>query len=183
MNNPDNLKKIHDKLFRLLIKSDDIQDKVVELANKISIDYKHKNILLICVLKGAFIFFADLIKCLNLQDLCIDFIQISSYKGKTDKSEISLLKDITTDITAKNVILIEDIIDTGNSVKFLKQHLLLKNPNSLKICTLINKIERRNYKTEIEYIGYNLDNGFVVGYGMDYMEYGRNFKDIYILVD
>lgn len=175
--------KIENKLFEILINQNDIQKKITNLAESISKDYKNKEIVLICVLNGAFLFFGDLTKKLELRNIIIDFIQLSSYKGKTENSGIKLIKDINTDITGKDVVIIEDIIDTGNSLKFLNLHLLSKNPNSLKICTLINKVERRDYESQIDYVGFNLESGFIVGYGMDYMEKGRNLKDIYVLKD
>ena len=119
---PDSI-NIEDKLFEILIKHDDIQKKIIKLAESISIDYKNKEVVLICVLNGAFLFFGDLTKKLRLQNVIIDFIQLSSYKGNTENSGTRLIKDINTDITGKDVIIVEDIIDTGNSISFLKEHL------------------------------------------------------------
>lgn len=173
---------IADKSFVIHIKWEEIKSITFQLAEEISKDFADKNIVAICVLKGAVFFFSDILKNLTIsKELETDFIQISSYKGTQNNPEVKLIKEITTDIKDKHVLLVEDIIDTGQSVSYLLKYLNSKNPISLSICTLINKTEKRKINIEPDYKGFDIKSGFVVGYGMDYMELGRNLSDIYIL--
>ncbi|NIQ12921.1 MAG: hypoxanthine phosphoribosyltransferase [Candidatus Dadabacteria bacterium] len=172
---------IEDKTFNLLLKKEEIQSRIKYLGTKITNDFKNSEVILICVLKGGFFFFADVVKYINIKNLVIDFIEISSYKGNISFTEIELKKDISIDIKGKNIILFDDIADSGNSADYLIKHLFLKNPNSIKICTLINKLENRSNKIKIDYVGFNIKSGFLIGCGMDYKEIGRNLSDIYEL--
>lgn len=158
----------------------DISSMVKHLAGNISRDYRDKNPVTVCVLKGSFIFLADLARAMDI-DFRIDFMRISSYRNGEDNEQIILVNDIVEDITNEHVIIVEDIVDTGYSLKYLKEHLLLKKPASVSCCALIDKRERRDCEYGIEYPGFRIDSGFVVGYGMDYKGWGRNFSEIYVI--
>ncbi len=166
-----------DLKINILISEEKIQERVTELAEQISNDFKGETVTLVSVLTGGIMFSTDLAKRLDL-DVVFDFIDISSY-GEGDNREksgdIKLNRDLLFDIEGKNVILIEDIIDTGKSIKYLKEYLSLRNPKSIKICSLLNKQEKREIKDlTVEYIGFEVENKFVVGYGLDYDQKLRN---------
>jgi hypoxanthine phosphoribosyltransferase len=171
--------KIKDKEFVPYIKHDEIIEKVRELARIIDADYKDKRPMLICVLNGAFMFASDLMKELSV--VCeITFIKLSSYKGMSSTGVINIEYDLTH-IAGRNVIVVEDIIDTGTTLNFLMDHLKKSNPESLRICTLLLKSEATKHHVQAHYVGFEIDNKFVVGYGLDYDEAGRNLNDIYQL--
>ncbi len=157
------------KLFKL-IDEEDIKNKVKELAEKISSDYSDKELILIGILKGAFVFLSDLIRNLTIPCLC-DFIKVSSYgKGTESSGIVKILSDISIDIKDKDILLVEDIVDTGLTLKYLIDHLSLKKPKSIKICALLDKKERHKIEIPIDYLGFTIPNKFVVGYGIDYDE-------------
>ena len=166
---------------KILISEEEIQAKVRELAAQLSEEYKDKSPVFIGVLKGVVVFFADMMKNINIPAQ-IDFMWISSYKG-TVSSEMVVKQDVSCDIEGRHVVILEDIFDSGNSLDFTYHHLLSKKPASLKICTLLDKPERRNPKVTLQpdYVGYVVPNEFVVGYGLDYNEYYRNLPYIGIL--
>ena len=157
-------------------------DKVVsEIARRISSDYKGCDLILVGVLKGAFIFLSDLIRQLTIP-VKIDFAGLSSYGTQTSTSgSIHLTKDIEIDIKNKDVLIIEDIIDTGLSLTYLVDHIKTFNPKSVKICALIDKRERRKADINIDYVGHVIEKGFLVGYGLDYAEKFRNLPEVYHL--
>ncbi|MEO0086763.1 MAG: hypoxanthine phosphoribosyltransferase [candidate division WOR-3 bacterium] len=160
---------INIKVFKL-IGEEDIKEKVKELADRISKDYCNKDLVLIGVLKGAFVFLADLIRNLTIP-CCCDFIKVSSYGQGTETSGVvKIVADISTPIENKDVLLVEDIVDTGLTLKYLIDHLSLKKPKSLKICALLDKPEKHRLKISIDYLGFTIPNKFVVGYGIDYDE-------------
>lgn len=162
----------------MLISEKQIKEKVIELGQKIEKDYKGQEIFLIGVLKGASVFISDLMRCVNL-DVKIDFMSVSSYGMSTTSSGIvKILKDIDQDISNKNVIIVEDIIDTGLTLNYLKDYLLKKNAKSIKICTLLDKPERRKCNIQVDYIGFEIEDKFIVGYGIDYKEMYRNLPYI-----
>lgn len=162
----------------MLISEKQIKEKVIELGQKIEKDYKGQEIFLIGVLKGASVFISDLMRCINL-DVKIDFMSVSSYGMSTTSSGIvKILKDIDQDISNKNVIIVEDIIDTGLTLNYLKDYLLKKNAKSIKICTLLDKPERRKCNIQVDYIGFEIEDKFIVGYGIDYKEMYRNLPYI-----
>ena len=162
----------------MLISEKQIKEKVIELGQKIEKDYKGQEIFLIGVLKGASVFISDLMRCINL-DVKIDFMSVSSYGMSTTSSGIvKILKDIDQDISNKNVIIVEDIIDTGLTLNYLKDYLLKKNAKSIKICTLLDKPERRKCDIQVDYIGFEIEDKFIVGYGIDYKEMYRNLPYI-----
>lgn len=165
-------------ISNVLISEKQIKEKVIELGQKIEKDYKGQEIFLIGVLKGASVFISDLMRCINL-DVKIDFMSVSSYGMSTTSSGIvKILKDIDLDISNKNVIIVEDIIDTGLTLNYLKDYLLKKNAKSIKICTLLDKPERRKCNIQVDYIGFEIEDKFIVGYGIDYKEMYRNLPYI-----
>lgn len=159
----------------------EIHDKVGTVAQKISKDYEHGQLVLIGVLKGAFVFLADLARRLSIP-VEIDFIQYSSY-GNHDSSsgDIRLCSDITTDITGKDVLIVEDIIDSGLTMAALIKHLETFHPGSIRICAFIDKTERRQIDCQADYLCHSIEGGFLVGYGLDYAERYRNLPALYHL--
>lgn len=165
----------------ILITEDEIKARIKELGILISEDYKEKFPLLICILRGAFLFLADLVKKTKIP-LSIDFMAISSYGGKTESNgEVKILKDLDTYIEGRHVLIIEDIVDTGLTMDSVTRLLKTRKPKSLKICTLLDKVERRRIKVNIDYFGFKIPNKFVVGYGLDYEEKYRNLPYIGVL--
>jgi len=172
---------MNENIEKVLISEEEIQQKVGELAAILSEEYAGKNPVFVGVLKGVVMFFGDLVKRVTVP--CqIDFMWISSYKG-TNSSEMVVKRDISADLKGRHVVILEDIFDTGNSLDFTYKHLLSKEPASLKICTLLDKPERRNpnITLQADYVGYTIPNEFVVGYGLDFDEYYRNLPYIGVL--
>jgi len=163
----------------ILYSKEDIQSKVTSIANRINNDYQElDNILLIGVLKGANVFMCDLMREINLP-IKIDFIAASSYGHSTESSGIvKIIKDLDYSIEGMNVIIVEDIIDTGLTLKYLTENFKSRNPSSLEICTLLDKPERRLVEIEVKYIGYQIPDEFIVGYGIDFAEKYRNLPYI-----
>jgi len=165
----------------VLYTKEEIDKRVTELADTISRDYKGKEIIVIGVLKGAFIFMADLIRCLNVPCI-VDFIRVASYgSGTVSSGEIEIKKDIETNIEGKDVLIIEDIIDTGLTMSFLMDKLKERNPHSLKVCVFLDKKHRREIEFNADYVGFTMDEGFVVGYGLDCNEMDRFLADICVI--
>ena len=165
----------------ILLSEEQIQNKVSELAATLSVEYAGKDPIFVGVLKGVVMFFGDLVKRIEIP--CqIDFMWISSYQG-TESKEMIVKRDISSDIKGRHVVILEDIFDTGNSLDFTYKHLLAKEPASLRICTLLDKPERRNPAVTLktDYVGFTIPNEFVVGYGLDFDEYYRNLPYIGIL--
>lgn len=161
-----------------LISQKEIEAKVIELAKKIEKDYENQELLVVGVLKGAFVFVSDLVRNINL-DLSIDFMAVSSYGMSTQsRGVVKINKDIEMDITGKNVIIVEDIIDTGLTLKYIKEYLSGKNAKSVRICTLLDKPSRRKCDVEVDYIGFEIEDLFIVGYGIDCKEKYRNLPYI-----
>ena len=172
-----------DKRIKVLISEEKIAQKISELADIINKDYCNKSVKLICVLTGGIIFMSDLIKKINL-DIKIDFISVSSYGASTKSGgNVKITRDVKNRITGEHVLLIEDIVDSGLSLCYLKGHLLKQKPASLKICTLLDKPERRIKDITPDYIGFTIPNEFVIGYGLDYDQRYRNLPYIGILPD
>lgn len=172
---------MEENIQSILISQEEIQAKVQELATKLTEEYKDKDPVFIGVLKGVVVFFGDFIK--YFQAPCqIDFMWISSYHG-TNSTHMKVKRDISEDIKGRHVVILEDIFDTGNSLDFVYNHLLAKEPASLKICTLLDKPERRNpaVTLEADYVGFTIDNVFAVGYGLDYNEHYRNLPYVGVL--
>ena len=161
--------------LKTLISEQDLQKRIKEIGKQITKDYKNQEIIIICILTGAVYFATDLTKNIDNNKLLLEFMKVSSYGNEKESSgQIMIKQDIRADIKDKNIIIVEDIIDTGLTMKFLKNYLLDKNPKSLKICTLLDKKERRKVKIEADYVGFEIPNKFVLGYGLDYEDYYRN---------
>jgi len=166
---------------KLLYSKESIDRRVKELAGTISRDLEGKDVVLVGVLKGAFIFLADLARHLEIPHT-VDFVRLASYgSGSVSSEKITITKDIETDIEGKEVIVVEDIIDTGYTVTFLRERLEERAPHSIKVCTLIDKKQRRKIAVNADYVGFALDEGFVVGYGLDFDEKFRCLPDIYVI--
>ena len=166
----------------ILLTEEQIQAKVHELAAVLKEGYADKDVLFIGVLKGVVPFFADMMKAYDAP--CeIDFMWISSYQGTNSTGGMIVRKDVTKDIKGRHVVILEDIYDTGNSLDFTYKHLLAKEPASLRICTLLDKPERRKpgITLQPDYVGFVVPNAFVVGYGLDYNEHYRNLPYIGVL--
>ena len=166
-----------------LITRDQIKDKIGELSAQIREDYRDRNPVLVGVLKGSFVFLADIERILDIPS-GIDFISVSSYVGHTQSSgQIKLLQDLKTPIVGRDVLVIEDIVDTGLSLTYVLNVLQQKNPSSLRVCTLLDKPSRRKIDVPIDYLGFTVPDKFVVGYGLDFDEQYRYLSDICYLED
>ena len=166
----------------VLLTEEQIQSKVKELAKQISEEYAGKDPVFVGVLKGVVIFFADMVR--NIDIPCqIDFMSISSYSGANSTGRTEIRKDVSVDIKGRHVVILEDIFDTGTSLTYTVNHLLNKQPASLKICTFLDKPERRREGITLvpDYVGYTVPNEFVVGYGLDFNEHFRNLPYVGIL--
>ena len=160
---------------RFIIDEKSIQEKVKEIAGQIEKDYEGQEVVFVGVLKGAFIFLADLIRKIQKVDVLVDFVKVSSYGASTETSGIVRLEfDTTMSLEGKHVIIVEDILDTGLTLKYLKELLLKKNPRSLKVAVLLDKFERRKVDIAADYVGFRVPDKFLVGYGLDYAEKYRN---------
>lgn len=168
--------------MNILIKERDILKKVKELGQQIDRDYKDKNPIVVGVLKGAFVFMADLLRELKIP-MEVDFLSIQSYDGKSSSGVVRITHDLSLDIEDRDVILIEDIIDTGRTISFIMENLKTHKPRSLIICTLLNKKASRIMEIPLTYIGFDIPSVFVVGYGLDYSNKYRNLRYIGVIDD
>lgn len=169
------------KIGEILITREKIEEKVAELARILEEEYAGKNPLMICVLKGALMFMADLTRAMKIP-LGLDFMAVSSYGVSTRSSGVvRILKDLETGIEGRHVVIVEDIIDTGLTLKYLVQNLQSRKPASLKICTLLDKPSRRQVDLQPDYCGFEIPDKFVVGYGLDFAEEYRNLPFIGVL--
>ena len=167
----------------ILFNEEEIAKKVKELAKKITEDYRGKDLTVIGILKGSNIFMGDLIRKIDIP-LQIDFMVVSSYCQSTESSGIvRVIKDLDYSIEGKNILIVEDIIDTGLTLAYLKEILLKRKPQSVKICSLLDKPARRRVDLEVDYIGFETPDEFIVGYGIDYSEKYRNLPYIAVLKD
>jgi hypoxanthine phosphoribosyltransferase len=173
---------IMDKVSKeILFSRDAIQQRVRELAGQISKDYAGKELIIIGVLKGAFIFMADLIREISIP-CTIDFARLASYGAGSDSSgKVVMTKDIETSIKGKDILIVEDILDTGLTLQYFVDWLKERNPNSLRICVFLDKRKRRKVSFEADYVGFTIEDGFVVGYGLDFNEKYRFSPDIYVI--
>ncbi|MCL6611831.1 MAG: hypoxanthine phosphoribosyltransferase [Peptococcaceae bacterium] len=172
---------MHPDVQEILISEDRIAAKVKELGERISEDYRGKDVLMVGILKGAVVFMADLIRHVNVP-LAIDFMAVSSY-GKSSESSgvVQILKDLDQSIEGRHVIVVEDIVDSGLTLRYMLDNLSTRKPASLKICTLLDKPSRRKADVTPDYNGFVIPDRFVVGYGLDYAENYRNLRDIAVL--
>src|ERR671933_583462 len=165
----------------VLISSEEIEEKVREIGARITEDYRGEKLLLIGILRGAVVVMSDLMRNIDLP--CeLDFMDISSYgTGTSSSGVVRILKDLEEDITDRHVLIVEDIIDTGLTLSYLRRSLLARNPASLEICALLTKPSRRKVELDVKYLGFEVPDEFVVGYGLDYAGVYRNLPDICIL--
>ena len=173
---------MHKDLKEILITEEEIRDAAKRLAAQIERDYANEeDVVFVGLLKGSVQFMADLLK--NISMMCkIDFICVSSYgKGTKSTGRVNIIKDLSEPIDDKNVIIVEDIIDSGNTLNFIEKYFSAKNAKSVRICTLLNKPSRREVEIDVDYIGFDVPDEFVVGYGLDYQEYYRNLPYIGVL--
>jgi hypoxanthine phosphoribosyltransferase len=169
--------------LRPLLDQDQIRRRMMELADQISRDYRGKEILFICILKGAFVFLSDLMRHIDLP-VQVDFIGVASYGSEMVSSgQIRITRESSVPIEGKDVIVIEDIIDSGRTLKFLADELRAREPRSLKICCLLDKKSRREVEFEADYVGFDIEDLFVVGYGLDVNEQFRNLPSIHYVVE
>lgn len=172
---------MHQDIAEILISEEEIRAKVKELGQQISRDYAGQDLLLIGILRGAMLFMSDLMREIDIP-VNIDFMVVSSYgSGTTTSGEVRVLKDLDRGIEGRNVLLIEDIVDTGLTLNYLTKYLANRHPKSLKVCTLLNKPSRRRVEVKVDYNGFIIPDKFVVGYGLDYNEYYRNLPYIGVL--
>ena len=168
-------------LERVLFSEEQLNARVAEIAKEIQADYKGKKPLIVAVLKGSVLFFSDLIRKI-VGDMEIDFMSISSYgSGSKSSGEVRMIKDLDKKIEGKDIIIVEDIIDSGYTMKYLKKLLEARNPASIKVCTLLDKPSRRETDINADYVGFEVENEFVIGYGLDYDGFYRNLPFIGIL--
>ena len=165
-----------------LISKDDINKRIKELASEINEDFKDEEVLLIGLLRGSVVFIADLARELEIE-ATMDFMTVSSYGNSTESSrDVKIIKDLEEDIRGRNVIIVEDIVDTGFTLRKVEDMLMTREPKKLKIITLLDKPERREVDIEVEYIGFKIQDDFVVGYGIDYAQKHRTLPYVGIVV-
>lgn len=173
--------KIHDKSFETYLSAETIQERVREIAAAINTDYQGRRPLFIAILNGSFMFASDLFKHLEIEaELC--FIKLASYKGMKSSGNVVTSIGLEDDLFDKEVIIVEDIVDTGKTLHKFLPKLLHQQPRSLKIASLLHKTDATEYPLTLDYVGFTIPNKFVVGYGLDYDGLGRNLKEIYQLV-
>ena len=163
---------------KLVVSKEAIAARINELAAEICRDYAKKELVIIGILNGAFVFMADLVRQITLP-LEMDFVRLASYGSGSEAGEIRFIKDIELSITGKDVLIVEDIIDTGRSITFLLEYLSGLTPKSLRVCALIDKKQRQEVDVHIDYVGFTIQEGFLVGYGLDYAGQHRHLPEIY----
>ena len=168
--------------FQMLISRDELRDKVAKVASRLREEYRDKKPIFVGVLNGSFIYMADLIRATSIP--CeVDFIKLSSYRDEMTSGKIALLKDVDAKLTGRHVILVEDIVDSGNSLAFLRQHIDSKNPASVVMTAMFIKQCSKAAGAEVEYPGMEIPDEFVVGYGLDYAQQWRQLPDLYALIE
>ena len=169
----------------IVFSSTEISKRVKELGKEINREFKKSNFVCIAVLRGAFVFFADLLRAID-SEVTADFIRVKSYEGRGSMGNIDLIMDIQADISGRDVLIVEDIIDTGRTISFLKKHLSAKNPNSIRVASFLQKPEVLNnhgFKDKIDFCAFEIKNDFVVGYGLDYNQKYRNCEHLCRLLE
>lgn len=172
--------QIQDLSFEIFVPKSILKDRVISLGKEISADFEGEEVILLGVLNGSFIFMADLVRAIDLNVTC-EFIRISSYAGMASSGEIKAILGLSCEIAGKNVLVVEDIVDTGVSMNFLFSELSKHQPKRLAIATLLFKQEAFRFNYGLDYVGFEIPNKFVVGYGLDYNGLGRNLSDLYQL--
>ena len=174
--------QVRDKRFRISIPEAEIKSRVKALAEQMSKDFAGKNPLFLGVLNGSFIFAADLMREMTIP--CeISFVKLASYEGTTSSGKIHEVIGINEDLTGRTIVIVEDIVDTGRTMKRMLEQLGTRNPESVHICTLFLKPSKLEDKIEPEYVAFEIPNDFIVGYGLDYDQAGRRLKDIYAVIN
>lgn len=172
---------MHEHVKEILLSEKELDTRVSQIGEMITQDYRGQEIVLVGIMKGAVIFFADLARKINCP-VTMDFMAISSYGASTKSSGVvKIVKDLDRDIMNKHVIIVEDIIDSGLTLAFLKENLLSRGAKSLRLCVLLDKVERRKVKIDVDYCGFSIPDEFVVGYGLDYAENYRHLPYIGVL--
>ena len=170
-----------DDVLEVLFSEAQLQERIAALAEAISRDYAGRELVIVSVLRGSVIFTADLVRCVTLP-LSMDFLAVSSYgSGTSSSGQVRILKDLSDNVEGKHIIIVEDILDTGNTLAYLSNMLAAREPASIKICTLLDKPSRRTADIAADYVGFEVPDAFVVGYGLDYDERYRNLPFIGIL--
>lgn len=170
--------KVLDKKFEKFLSEEEILAQVKRVAGEINRDYKGKNPLFLCVLNGSFMFASDLMKEIDL-DCSIHFVKLASYEGVVSTGKVREVIGINQSLKARDVIVIEDIVDTGVTMEHMLETLGTREPNSIQVCTLLCKPGKMKVKLDLKYVAMNIPDDFIVGYGLDYDGYGRNYRDIY----
>ncbi len=172
---------LHEDVGEILFTAEQIQEIVQRIGKKISEDYADKDLIMISVLKGSLMFMADLMRAVTIP-CSIDFLSVSSYgAGTTTTGEVKILKDLDISLEGKDVLVVEDILDSGMTLSFLLKSLKARNPRSIRLCTLLDKPERRRVNIQADYVGVQVPDKFIVGYGLDYAEKYRNLPYIGVL--
>lgn len=172
---------MHGDIEEILYTKEDLADIVKRLGNRISEDYKDKNLFMVAALKGAVVFMADLMRAISVP-CTIDFLSVSSYgKGTTTSGEVRVLKDLDTTLEGRDLLVVEDILDSGVTLSFLLKNLSARGPRSIRLCTLLDKPDRRKVPITPDYVGAQVPDKFIVGYGLDYAEKYRNLPYIGVL--
>lgn len=174
--------QVKDKTFKLSIPSAKIQEQVSRVAAELVRDLDGRNPIFLCVLNGSFMFASDLLKQVNIPAE-IHFVKVSSYQGTSSTGAVKQLIGLTKDITDRVIVIVEDIVDTGITMKQMLETLQQKNPAEIRICTLLAKPEKLQVPLKLDYVALEIPNDFIVGYGLDYDDYGRNWADIYTVVN
>ena len=172
---------VDNDIQEVLFSEEQLKNRVREIAQQITADYQGKEIMLISVLRGSFVFMADLCRAIDLP-CTLDFMAVSSYgKGTKSSGQVQITKDLSEDISDRHIIVVEDILDSGNTLSYLLKILENRHPASIRLCTLLDKPDRRVKPVEVHYSGFTIPDAFVVGYGLDYAEHYRNLPYIGIL--
>ena len=175
------MKKMQDDILKVLLSQQEIADKVCEIGKQITKDYEGKNLLMVSVLKGSVVFMADLMRAVTVP-CSIDFLSVSSYgNGTASSGEVRILKDLDCSLEGKDLLIVEDILDSGMTLSFLLKTLSARNPASIRLCTFLDKPERRRVDIRPDYVGAEVPDKFIVGYGLDYAEKYRNLPYIGVL--
>lgn len=172
---------MHQDIEKILFSEEQLRERVRQLGAQITEDYAGEELVLVCILRGSYIFMADLSRAIDLP-LSADFIALSSYGGGTSSSgQVELRKDLSDPVEGKHLLIVEDILDSGNTLYYLTNLLRTRHPASVRICTLLNKPERREKNIHPDYVGFTIPDAFVVGYGLDYAEKYRNLPYVGVL--
>jgi hypoxanthine phosphoribosyltransferase len=169
------------QIGKILLSEEAILQRVQELGQQISNDYRDRDLIIVCVLKGAVIFLADLLRSIDVTT-DLDFVQLSSYGNGTESTrQVRLLQGLTAYVEGRDVLIVDDIVDSGLTLNYLRNVLLIRNPASLKICTLLDKIARRTEDIKVDYVGFEIPDEFIIGYGLDCAGMYRGLRDIAVL--